>query len=204
MVECTQNADVFAEVSGMLNACATNLIKISQDLRLMGSGPSAGFGELSLPPMQAGSSIMPGKVNPVIPEAVIQAAVMVTANHIAITQSVSMGNLELNAFMPLIADRLLDSLDLLSHAAEMLHKRCINGLTVNTDGCKMHIDNATATVTALVDRLGYDNADKISKIMQATGKTTREVVVENKFLTEDEYNQLTSSAAVMSLGSKGN
>ena len=204
MVECTQNADVFAEVSGMLNACATNLIKISQDLRLMGSGPSAGFGELSLPPMQAGSSIMPGKVNPVIPEAVIQAAVMVTANHIAITQSVSMGNLELNAFMPLIADRLLDSLDLLSHAAELLHKRCINGLAVNSDTCKNHIDSATATVTALVDRLGYDNANKISKIMQATGKTTREVVVENKFITEDEYNQLTSSAAVMRLGSRGN
>jgi len=204
MVDCTQNADVFVEVSGMLNACATNLIKISQDLRLMGSGPSAGLGELSLPAMQAGSSIMPSKVNPVIPEAVIQAAVMVTANHSAITQAASMGNLELNAFLPLIADRLLDSLDLLSSSAELLHERCINGLTANQDACKTHINSTTATVTALVDRLGYELAGEISEIMKKTGKSAREVVIEKQILTEDEYNQLTSAAAVMSLGSRVN
>lgn len=202
MVECTQNADVFAEVSGMLNACATNLIKISQDLRLMASGPSAGIGELTLPAVQAGSSIMPGKVNPVVPEAVIQAAVMVTANHTAITQAVSMGNLELNAFLPLIADRILDSLDLLTRAADLLHKRCINGLSVNQETCRKHIDSATATITALVDRLGYDNASEISKIMRQTGKSARKIVIEKQMLTEDEFNQLTSSAAVMSLGSR--
>src|SRR5512145_2302130 len=119
LVECTQNADVFVEVSGILKACATNLLKISTDLRLLTSGPDAGFGEIHLPPRQAGSSIMPGKVNPVIPEAVSQAAIVVMANDQALTTACSMGSLELNAFLPLIADALLGSLDLLANACSV-------------------------------------------------------------------------------------
>jgi len=200
MVECTQNADAFAEVSGMLNTCATNLVKIAQDLRLMGSGPTAGFGELQLPAVQAGSSIMPGKVNPVIPEAVIQAGVQVGANHVAITQAVSMGNLELNAFLPLIADRLLDSLDLLTGAATLLRSRCIEGLAVNEDVCRAHLHEATATVTALVDELGYEVAGSVAAAMQETGRSAREIVLKRELMSAETFDRLVSAEAVMQLG----
>ena len=200
MVECTQNADAFAEVSGMLNTCAANLVKIGQDLRLMSSGPAAGLGELKLPAVQAGSSIMPGKVNPVIPEAVIQAGLVVSANHVAITQAVSMGNLELNAFLPLIADRLLNSLDLLTGAVTVLHTHCIEGLAVNTEACRAHLDGATATVTALVDRLGYDVAGDIANAVRETGRSAREIVLERDLLDAETFDRLVSAAAVMQLG----
>ena len=200
LVECTQNADVFVEVSGMLNTCATNLVKIGQDLRLMSSGPAAGFGELKLPAVQAGSSIMPGKVNPVIPEAVIQAGLMVSANHTAITQAAGMGNLELNAFMPLMADRLLDSLDLLQRAATLLRERCVEGLAADEDVCRAHLDGATATVTALVDRLGYATAGAIAAAMRASGRSARTLVLERELLSAEEFDQLLSAEAVMRLG----
>lgn len=200
MVECTQNADAFAEVSGMLSACATNLVKIGQDLRLMGSGPTAGLGELQLPAVQAGSSIMPGKVNPVIPEAVIQAGVEVSANHVAITQAVSMGNLELNAFLPLVADRLLSSLNLLTGAATLLRTHCIEGLAVNEEACRAHLHEATATVTALVDELGYETAGSVAEAMKETGRSAREIVLERELMTAEAFDRLVSAEAVMQLG----
>ena len=203
LVECTQNADVFVEVSGILGACAANLVKVGQDLRLMSSGPDAGLGELELPAVQVGSSIMPGKINPVIPEAVIQAGVAVGANHVAVSQAAGMGNLELNAFLPLIADRLLDSLDLLHHAATILKERCVDGLRANNEACRRHLDTATATVTALVDRLGYEAAQGIAAEMKASGRSTREIVVQRGLMTGEEYDQLVSAEAVMRLGSGG-
>jgi len=200
MVACTQNADVFAEVSGILDACAVNLVKTAQDLRLMSSGPDAGLGELRLPAVQVGSSIMPGKINPVIPEAVIQAGVAVAANHVAVSRAAAMGNLELNAFLPLVADRLLDSIDLLARAATILRERCVAGLAANREACRRRLDGATATVTALVDRLGYETAQEIAQDMRNTGRSAREIALDKKLLTAEEFDQLVSPEAVMRLG----
>ncbi len=133
MVDVTQNADVFAEVSGLLKTAAVNLAKIAADLRLLSSGPRAGLGEIALPEMQAGSSIMPGKVNPVITEVVTQCAYQVMANDFAITLAAQAGQLELNAFLPLIADNLFEQLDLLHGAATVLIDKCIVGLTANAE-----------------------------------------------------------------------
>jgi len=200
MVACTQNADVFAEVSGILDACAVNLVKTAQDLRLMSSGPDAGLGELRLPAVQVGSSIMPGKINPVIPEAVIQAGVAVAANHVAVSRAAAMGNLELNAFLPLVADRLLDSIDLLARAATILRERCVAGLAANREACRRRLDGATATVTALVDRLGYETAQEIAQDMRNTGRSAREIALDKKLLTAEEFDQLVSPEAVMRPG----
>ncbi|HSA78921.1 MAG TPA: aspartate ammonia-lyase, partial [Nitrospirota bacterium] len=140
LIEATQNTDVFVEVSGILKACASNLLKTSTDLRLLSSGPDAGIGEIRLPPRQAGSSIMPGKVNPVIPEAVSQAAMTVMANDQSISYACSLGNLELNAFMPLIADALLGNLDLLTNACSILRRNCIAGLEADEKRCRQYVE----------------------------------------------------------------
>ena len=149
LVEATQNADVFVEVSGILKACASSLWKVCSDLRLLSSGPSAGLGEISLPPRQAGSSIMPGKVNPVVPEAVTQAAMQVIANDLAITLAASSGSLELNPFLPLVADALLGSLELLTSACRILARECVSGLVANVEQCRAHVHDGTAALTAL-------------------------------------------------------
>jgi aspartate ammonia-lyase len=201
LVECTQNADVFVEVSGILKACASNLLKISSDLRLLSSGPDAGFGEITLPARQAGSSIMPGKINPVIPEAVSQAAMQVIANDQALTLACSLGNLELNAFLPLIADCLLGSLDLLRRACRIFTSLCVVGITVNEQRLVQHVRGATATLTALVERIGYHGALEVAEAAQAGGKSVREIVVERGLLTPEEFEQLISPENVTRLGS---
>ena len=152
LVEATQNADVFVEVSGILRALASNLLKISNDLRLLSSGPDAGFGEIRLPPLQAGSSIMPGKVNPVIPEAIAQAGIAVMGHDQMICQAVNGGNLELSQFLPLVADSLLGSLDLLTAACDMFTRLCVAGIEAHEEQCRWHVAGATAAATALVDR----------------------------------------------------
>jgi aspartate ammonia-lyase len=201
LIDCTQNADVFVEVSGILKACASNLLKISGDLRLLSSGPDAGFGELRLPACQAGSSIMPGKVNPVIPEAVSQAAIQVMANDQAIALAASMGSLELNPFMPLIADSLLASLDLLSNASQMLCSRCVEGLAADQDRCGSHVESSTAAVTALVDLIGYKAAEEIAAEAKSSGKTIRSVVVGRGLMTVEQFDELVSAESVTRLGS---
>jgi len=133
LIDGTQNTDVFVEVSGILKAHATNLLKISNDLRLLSSGPDAGFGELTLPAKQAGSSIMPGKVNPVIPEAVAQIAIRIMGNDQIISHACSAGNLELNQFMPLIADALLENLSLLNNACIIFREHCVLGIVANEE-----------------------------------------------------------------------
>lgn len=201
LVETTQNNDVFVEVSGILKACAGNLLKVAGDLRLLSSGPDAGIGELRLPPRQAGSSIMPGKVNPVIPEAVSQAAMVVMAHDQAITFAASLGNLELNAFLPLIADALLTSLDLLTNACSLFRRLCVAGLEADEERCKRHVDGATATLTALVDRIGYGAAQEIAAEAAATGRGVRAVVIERGLLSADDFDELTSAESVTRLGS---
>lgn len=200
LVDMTQNTDVFVEVSGMLKACATSLIKISNDLRLLASGPDAGLGELRLPALQAGSSIMPGKVNPVIPEAVIQAALRAMGNDQTIAMAASMGSLELNAFMPLMADCLLESLDLLSRACSLLEERCVRGMTACVEKCRAHVAGTVATATALVPLLGYERAASLAAEAAGSGRSLRGLVVDRQLLTGQAYDELISAEAVCRLG----
>jgi aspartate ammonia-lyase len=202
LVEATQNTDVFVEVSGILKACATSLLKICGDLRLLSSGPTGGLGEIALPPRQAGSSIMPGKVNPVIPESVSQAAMQVMGNDTVIAGACAAGSLELNAFMPLIAANLLENIELLTTACEILKLFCINGLAANRSQCRQSVENATATATALVDKLGYDRCAHIAKLAATTGKTVRQLVLEQKLMSQAEFDALISPEAVCRLGHK--
>jgi aspartate ammonia-lyase len=201
LVECTQNADVFVEVSGILKACATNLLKTATDLRLLSSGPDAGFGEIHLPPRQAGSSIMPGKVNPVIPEAVSQAAIIVMANDQAIAHACAMGNLELNAFLPLVADSLLESLDLLRNACRIFREHCVEGMEADEARCRSHVESATATLTAIVEALGYEKVQSLAARARSEGKSIREVVAEDGCLSLEQFDQLVSPGNVARLGS---
>ena len=201
LVEATANADVFAEVSGILKACATSLWKTASDLRLLASGPDAGLGELRLPARQAGSSIMPGKVNPVIPEAVTQAAMRVIANDVAVTTACASGSLELNPFLPLVADALLDSLDLLARACDALRRLCVDGIEVDAARCRAHVEGATATATALIPALGYAGAAEVVAAARTTGRTVREVAVGEGRLTAEAFDALVSPEAVRRLGS---
>jgi len=201
LVEATQNCDVFVEVSGILKASAVNLIKISGDLRLLSSGPDAGFGEIRLPPRQAGSSIMPGKINPVIPEAVTQAALLVCAYDQAIAQAASLGSLELNPFQPLIADCLLGSIDLLANACDILARHCVSGIEANTARCQSSVEGATAIVTALLPSLGYETSSRIAAEASASGQTVREIVLAQGLLDAATLDALISPEAVCRLGS---
>ena len=204
LVEATQNADVFVEVSGILKALATTLLKICTDLRLLSSGPDAGLGEIRLPAVQAGSSIMPGKVNPVIPEAVSQVAMTVMGNDQIIAHAVSAGNLELNAFLPLVADRLLETIDLLIAGCDTLAARCVEGLEANEATCRAHVESSTATITALVSQIGYDQAEHLIKhasLPENQSRSIRDLVVESGLLTAEEFDALTTPEAVSRLGS---
>lgn len=201
LVEATQNTDVFVEVSGILKAHASSLLKVAADLRLLSSGPEAGLGEIRLPARQAGSSIMPNKVNPVIPEAVSQAAIVVMANDQAITQACSMGNLELNAFLPLIADALLGSLDLLINACAIFRRHCVDGLEADERRCRSHVEGTTTTATALVERLGYEAASALAAAAGIEGKTIRQLALDRGLLAAEEFDELLSAEAVTRLGS---
>jgi aspartate ammonia-lyase len=202
LVEATQNNDAFVEVSGILGACATNFMKISSDLRLLSSGPDAGIGEIMLQPRQAGSSLMPAKINPVIPEAVTQAALCVISNNNTISQAAGMGCLELNPFLPLIADKMLETVSLLTNASSIFAELCVDGITVNKERCDRHLRGSTALVTALVGSIGYDKAqDTISESVKS-GKTIKQIVLEKKYLTDDEFEYMISAEAVNCLGSR--
>ena len=188
-------------MSGILKAHAVNLLKIASDLRLLASGPDAGLGEIRLPPRQAGSSIMPGKVNPVIAEAVTQAAIVAIAHDAAVTQACSLGNLELNAFMPLIADSLLDMLDVLANACEMFRRLCVEGIEANEARCRSHVENAVAIATTLIERLGYDAAQALAEDSLLHNRSIRQLVVERGLMTSEEIDRLITPESVMRLGS---
>jgi aspartate ammonia-lyase len=200
LVEATQNLDIFVEVSGMLKAHAVSLIKICGDLRLLSSGPDAGLGEIRLPARQAGSSIMPGKVNPVVPEAVTQAAMLVLGNDQVITTACAAGSLELNAFLPLIAHCLLGNLDLLAAADRLLSAECVEGMEADEARCRMHVENSTAAATALVSVLGYARAGEAASKARAQGKTLRAVVLENGWMSASAFDVCISPEAVCRLG----
>jgi aspartate ammonia-lyase len=200
LVEATQNADVFVEVSGLLKALASSLIKISGDLRLLSSGPDAGFGEIRLPARQAGSSIMPGKVNPVIPEAVTQAALLSIGHDQTLTMAVGMGSLELNPFLPLVAHCLLESIDLLTGACGILRSHCVDGIVADEERCRRQVENSTASATALVALLGYERVSELVATARREGHGFKDVAVASGWLTAEQFDDATSPEAVCRLG----
>jgi aspartate ammonia-lyase len=200
LVDATQNADCFVEVSGILKAVAVNLFKISSDLRLLASGPRAGLGEVTLPEVQAGSSIMPGKVNPVICEAVGQAALRVMALDGLVASAAMSGQLELNAFLPLLADALLESLTLLDAACEMFRGRCVEGIAADAAACEEHVHRSWATVVALVPAIGYEAAVEVARQVRETGITVPQAVLEQGLLSAPELRELLSAEAMTVLG----
>ncbi|HEV2815390.1 MAG TPA: class II fumarate hydratase [Solirubrobacteraceae bacterium] len=176
--EAQGNRDALVELSGMLKVIAVSLTKIANDLAWMGSGPRAGIGELLLPELQKGSSIMPGKVNPVIPEVVLQVGCQVMGNDTAITVAGSQGNFELNVRIPLIARNLLQSIQLLASASELLAEKVVDGVEANLEGCERSAESTLAVATALNPYIGYDRASEIVKEAAASGRTLREVARE--------------------------
>ena len=187
MVEATQDAGVFVMVSGVLKRVAVKLSKTSNDLRLLSSGPRAGFGEINLPPMQAGSSIMPGKVNPVIPEVVNQIAFAVIGYDMTVTMAAEGGQLQLNAFEPIITRALMMGITQLSAGCRTLADRCVDGITANADKLRHDVERSIGLVTALSPTLGYENATRVAQKAQVEGKTVREVVLELGLMTPAEF-----------------
>jgi fumarate hydratase class II len=177
--EAQGNRDALVELSGALKVLAVSLTKIANDLALMGSGPRAGIGELFLPELQKGSSIMPGKVNPVIPEVVMQVAAQVIGNDTAITIAGLEGNFELNVRVPLIARNLLDSIRLLSTTSRAFAEKCVDGIKANEEGCKRSAEATLAAATALNPAIGYDKATEIVKEAASSGRMLREVALEH-------------------------
>ena len=186
--ESQGNRDALVELSGALKVIAVSMTKIAQDLALMGSGPRAGIGELFLPELQKGSSIMPGKVNPVIPEVVMQVAAQVIGNDTAITIGGMQGNFELNVRIPLIARNLLESIALLTSAATVLDQKCIRGIQANRAGAKRSAEATLAVATALNPYIGYDRAAEIVQEATRSGRALREVARE-KGVSEDILEQ---------------
>jgi aspartate ammonia-lyase len=192
LVEATQDAGAYVQLSGVLKRVAVKLSKISNDLRLLSSGPRAGLGEINLPPMAPGSSIMPGKVNPIIPEVVNQVAFAVIGNDLTVTMAAEAGQLELNAMEPVIAYNLFTSLDMLGRACRTLAERCIRGITANIEHCRRTVENSIGLVTALNPLLGYEKTSQIAEEALRSGKSVVEVVLEKGYLTQTELDQVLS------------
>ena len=190
LIDSTQNLDSFVAVSGAVKACAVTLSKISNDLRLMSSGPRAGFGEINLPAKQNGSSIMPGKVNPVIPEVVNQVAFNVIGNDVTITMAAEAGQLELNAFKPIIFYCMFQSIDTLAYAVETLVDNCITGITANEERCRELVENSVGIITAINPHVGYQKAAEIAKKAIKTGEPVRSLILEENLMDEEELNQI--------------
>src|SRR5262249_37047647 len=178
--------DAAVETSGALKTIATSLTKIANDLRWLASGPRCGIGEIALPSLQPGSSIMPGKVNPVIPEAVLMVAAQVVGNDATITLAGMSGDFELNAMMPVLAYNLLQSFAVLADVSRLLADSCVAGITANRERCEELVERSLAMVTALVPKIGYDAAAEIAKESVKTGRTVRELVREKQLLPEAE------------------
>jgi fumarate hydratase class II len=176
--EAQANRDALVELSGALKVIAVSLTKIANDLALMGSGPRAGIGELFLPELQKGSSIMPGKVNPVIPEVVLQVSAQVIGNDAAVTVGGLQGQFELNVRIPLIARNLLQSISLLANTSRLFAEKCVDGIEANLAGCERSAESTLASATALNPYIGYDKGAEIVKEATASGRTVREVALE--------------------------
>ncbi|WP_407641493.1 aspartate ammonia-lyase [Alginatibacterium sediminis] len=192
LVEATSDCGAYVMLSGALKRCAVKLSKVCNDLRLLSSGPRAGFNEINLPEMQAGSSIMPAKVNPVIPEVVNQVCFKVCGNDLTIAMAAEAGQLQLNVMEPVIAQSLFESIHLLEKACVALKEKCVDGITANADVCMSYVENSIGLVTFLNPFIGHHNGDKVGRICAQSGKTVREVVLELQLLSEDEIDKILS------------
>ena len=189
LIDSTQNLDPFVAVSGAVKACAVTLSKMSNDLRLMSSGPRTGFGEINLPAKQNGSSIMPGKVNPTQAEAVTMAAAKVFGNDTTITFASSQGNFEMNVFKTVIIASFLDTCDILTGTITGFADKMIHGLTVNEERMDELLENSLMTVTALSPHIGYHAAAKIAQTADKEGTTLREAALKSGKVTEEQYDE---------------
>lgn len=192
MIDITQNMDIFVEVSGLLKSYAVNLNKIANDLRLLSSGPNGGIAEIKLPEVQAGSSIMPGKVNPVICEMINQVSIEVITSDQAVTLAARDGQLELNAFTPMIAHKLLNMIELMNNAVKIFIEKCISGIRVNKERTAELLNSSLALVTALVPYLGYDKAVELAHQAKDENKQIKELIIEKRLFSETELNKILS------------
>jgi aspartate ammonia-lyase len=190
LVEATQDAGSFVQLSGVLKRVAVKLSKTCNDLRLLSSGPRAGIGEIALPAVQAGSSIMPGKVNPVIPEVVNQIAFEVIGNDITVTMAAEAGQLELNAFEPVIAHSLFKSLAHLAAGCRTLAERCVKGITANVERARRLLDESTALVTALNPFIGYARASEIAQEALRTNARVYDLVLAKGYMTREQLDEI--------------
>lgn len=184
--EAQSAKDGLVEASGQLKTIAVSLFKIANDIRWLGSGPRCGLGEISLPATQPGSSIMPGKVNPVMSESLMQVAAQVVGNDATVTWAAANGNFELNVMMPVLADNLLESIRLLANGSRIFRERCVDGIEANEERCRELIEYSISMATSLAPIIGYDKAAEIAKQSVKTGKTVREICQEMNVLPEDE------------------
>jgi aspartate ammonia-lyase len=196
LVEATQDTGAFVLLSGLLKRVAVKLSKICNDLRLLSSGPRAGLNEIDLPAMQPGSSIMPGKVNPVIPEVVNQVCFQVVGNDLTVTMAAEAGQLQLNVFEPVIAFNLFQSVSMLVQASIVLRERCVVGITANRERIRSILENSIGVVTALVPVIGYERATAVAREALETGRGVYELVLEKGWLSEDRLNALLSPDAM--------
>lgn len=186
LVDATQNVDALVEVSGALKGMAVNLSKIANDLRLMASGPTCGFQEIHLPPRQPGSSIMPGKVNPVLCEVVNQVAFQVMGNDLTITLAASAGQLELNVMCPVLVYNLLQSIDILKNVVHVFDRQCVTGIRANEIRCQQLVENSVGIITAINPHVGYEAAARIAKKALETGRPVREICLDEGVLLPEE------------------
>jgi aspartate ammonia-lyase len=192
LVEATQDAGAYVQLSGVLKRVAVKLSKICNDLRLLSSGPRAGLNEINLPPMAPGSSIMPGKVNPIIPEVVNQVAFEVIGNDITVTLAAEAGQLELNVMEPVIAYNLFTSIDMLGRACRTLADRCIQGITANRERTRTMVENSIGLVTALNPLIGYEKSAEIAHAALQTGRSVYDIVLEKGYLTKEQLDDALS------------
>lgn len=203
VIDGTQNLDAFVSVSGALKTCSVNLSKIANDLRLMSSGPRAGLGEIQLPPRQNGSSIMPGKVNPVIPEVVNQVAFLVIGNDMTVTMGVEAGQLELNAFEPVIFKSIFESLEAMRGAINTFTENCIRGITANEERCRSMVENHVGLITALAPHVGYQKAAEVAKKAIRTGESVRQLTLEANLATEEQLDIIFDTKTMTNPGISG-
>ena len=197
LVDATQNLDCFVAVSGTLKTCAVNLSKMCNDLRLLSSGPKDGLNEIVLPPRQNGSSIMPGKINPVIPEVVSQVAFSVIGNDMTITAAAEAGQLELNAFEPVLFYKLFESITTLGNAAKTLAENCVDGIKANKEVCLSYIERSAGVVTALCPPIGYSRSAEIAKAVLKSGKTVKQYLLDEKILPEEIIDEILDPAKLV-------
>ena len=203
LIDATQNLDSFVAVSGAVKACAVTLSKMSNDLRLMSSGPRAGFGEINLPAKQNGSSIMPGKVNPVIPEVVNQVAFNIIGNDMTITMAAEAGQLELNAFEPIIFYCMFQSIDTLGYAVETLVDNCIVGITANEERCRQLVENSVGIITAICPHVGYEKTADIAKKAINSNESVRSLILKENIMDEEELSRILDTIHMTEPGISG-